>query len=159
MSSDCVAELCNFLGEWSVPPDSEDDSEVVAVDGAAVHAPSDSGSDDEEDDDAEEKADSDDEEASGDEEDAEEEEKPEVKAASGGDGLEGQEEGDIVLECRDCAEKFLFTVGEQAFFEEKGFDGQPARCKIEVAPAKGREQQARSGQQRPGPVDRPRAYG
>jgi len=37
--------------------------------------------------------------------------------------------GDITLDCRDCSCKFLFTVGEQEFFEQKGFDGTPVRCK------------------------------
>ncbi len=36
---------------------------------------------------------------------------------------------DIPLDCRDCGSKFLFTVDEQAFYVEKGFEGQPSRCK------------------------------
>lgn len=36
---------------------------------------------------------------------------------------------DIELRCQDCKNYFLFTVGEQHFFEEKGFQ-QPKRCKI-----------------------------
>jgi len=39
------------------------------------------------------------------------------------------EDGDIMLDCRDCSEKFLFTVGEQEFYAQKGFEGQPSRCK------------------------------
>jgi len=39
------------------------------------------------------------------------------------------EEGDIKLDCRDCGGAFLFTKGEQEFYVEKGFEGQPVRCK------------------------------
>lgn len=35
---------------------------------------------------------------------------------------------DITLNCQDCGEEFIFTVGEQEFFEEKGFS-EPKRCK------------------------------
>lgn len=35
---------------------------------------------------------------------------------------------DITLTCNDCDEDFIFTAGEQDFFEEKGFD-EPKRCK------------------------------
>jgi hypothetical protein len=35
---------------------------------------------------------------------------------------------DITLMCSDCEEDFIFTAGEQEFFEEKGFD-EPKRCK------------------------------
>lgn len=35
---------------------------------------------------------------------------------------------DRTLECIDCGEEFIFTAGEQEFFEEKGFDD-PKRCK------------------------------
>ena len=31
--------------------------------------------------------------------------------------------------CRECSAEFIFTVGEQAFFKEKGFTNKPARCK------------------------------
>lgn len=30
--------------------------------------------------------------------------------------------------CKDCGKEFIFTVGEQKFFESKGFTA-PARCK------------------------------
>lgn len=39
------------------------------------------------------------------------------------------EKKDIKLTCKDCGEEFLFTVGEQDFYEEKGFTNQPVRCK------------------------------
>ena len=35
---------------------------------------------------------------------------------------------DKVLTCKDCGAEFVFTVGEQAFFKEKGFDNEPQRC-------------------------------
>ncbi len=30
--------------------------------------------------------------------------------------------------CRDCGSTFTFTVGEQEFYKEKGFDNEPTRC-------------------------------
>ena len=33
------------------------------------------------------------------------------------------------LECKDCGEPFVFTVGEQEFYETKGFENKPVRCK------------------------------
>ena len=36
---------------------------------------------------------------------------------------------DKTLVCRDCGEDFTFTAGEQEFYEEKGFQNEPARCK------------------------------
>lgn len=35
---------------------------------------------------------------------------------------------DITLKCRECGEEFVFTAGEQQFYEEKGFTSQPVRC-------------------------------
>ncbi|OGS69190.1 MAG: zinc-binding protein [Firmicutes bacterium RBG_13_65_8] len=35
---------------------------------------------------------------------------------------------DKELTCRDCGKKFLFTVGEQQFFAERGFTNEPSRC-------------------------------
>jgi hypothetical protein len=35
---------------------------------------------------------------------------------------------DETLECRDCSAEFVFTVLEQEFFKEKGFDNKPTRC-------------------------------
>jgi len=32
------------------------------------------------------------------------------------------------LTCRDCGSTFVFTVGEQEFFAEKGFTSEPSRC-------------------------------
>ena len=30
--------------------------------------------------------------------------------------------------CKDCGSEFVFTVGEQEFYKEKGFDNDPVRC-------------------------------
>ncbi|MFN2462792.1 MAG: zinc-ribbon domain containing protein [Candidatus Dormibacteria bacterium] len=35
---------------------------------------------------------------------------------------------DMTLRCRDCAADFIWTAGEQTFFEEKGLQNQPQRC-------------------------------
>ena len=128
--------------EVSGSSDSEEgsvDSGVIAVDGAAITANSDSDEDASDDEDAsgeEDKSDNEDSEDEGTDGDSNEEEagdeavKDEGAAAEGGgaDELE-MEEGDIKLECRDCSGAFLFTKGEQEYFETKGFDGQPSRCK------------------------------
>ncbi len=36
---------------------------------------------------------------------------------------------DITLTCKDCGKEFVFTTGEQKFYDEKGFTNQPQRCK------------------------------
>jgi hypothetical protein len=33
------------------------------------------------------------------------------------------------LVCQDCGSQFVFTVGEQEFYREKGFGNEPKRCK------------------------------
>jgi CxxC-x17-CxxC domain-containing protein len=35
---------------------------------------------------------------------------------------------DRTLACRDCGAEFIFTVGEQEFYAQKGFEHEPARC-------------------------------
>ena len=30
--------------------------------------------------------------------------------------------------CRDCEREFVFSVGEQEFYKEKGFQNEPTRC-------------------------------
>lgn len=35
---------------------------------------------------------------------------------------------DKTLICKDCSKEFVFTEGEQAFYTEKGFTNEPARC-------------------------------
>jgi len=37
---------------------------------------------------------------------------------------------DVNLSCRDCSNKFIFSIGEQEFFRSKGFDNKPTRCKL-----------------------------
>ena len=36
---------------------------------------------------------------------------------------------DITLVCKDCGEQFVFTAGEQQFYDEKGFKNQPTACR------------------------------
>ena len=35
---------------------------------------------------------------------------------------------DKAIGCKDCGERFLFTVGEQGFYLEKGLLNEPQRC-------------------------------
>ncbi len=35
---------------------------------------------------------------------------------------------DKEIVCKDCGKTFLFTVGEQNFYKEKGFTNEPVRC-------------------------------
>ncbi len=35
---------------------------------------------------------------------------------------------DKILTCKECGEEFVFTVGEQEFYAEKGFQNIPGRC-------------------------------
>ncbi|MCL2539872.1 MAG: zinc-ribbon domain-containing protein [Firmicutes bacterium] len=35
---------------------------------------------------------------------------------------------DETLVCKDCGKEFIFTVGEQEFYKEKGFENKPVRC-------------------------------
>jgi len=36
---------------------------------------------------------------------------------------------DRTLTCKDCGAEFDFTVGEQEFYQQKGFENDPSRCK------------------------------
>lgn len=36
---------------------------------------------------------------------------------------------DKTIVCKDCGKEFVFTVGEQQFYAEKGFENEPVRCK------------------------------
>lgn len=36
---------------------------------------------------------------------------------------------DKTLVCKDCGQEFTFTAGEQEFYDQKGFDKEPQRCK------------------------------
>ena len=35
---------------------------------------------------------------------------------------------DKKIVCKDCGKEFIFTVGEQEFYKEKGFLNEPQRC-------------------------------
>jgi len=35
---------------------------------------------------------------------------------------------DRILKCKECGQQFVFTVGEQEFYAQKGFQNEPARC-------------------------------
>lgn len=35
---------------------------------------------------------------------------------------------DKTIKCKDCGASFIFTVKEQEFYAEKGFDNDPTRC-------------------------------
>lgn len=35
---------------------------------------------------------------------------------------------DITLACKDCGSTFVWTKGEQEFYESKGFTNKPVRC-------------------------------
>lgn len=37
------------------------------------------------------------------------------------------EKTDKIIKCKDCGKDFVFTAGEQAFYEQKGFN-EPVRC-------------------------------
>ena len=39
------------------------------------------------------------------------------------------EKQDKKLVCKDCGEEFIFTAGEQEFYEEKGLEHERVRCK------------------------------
>ena len=49
---------------------------------------------------------------------------------------------DKTLICRACGKEFVFTVGEQEFYKQKGFENEPKDCK-ECRMAK--KQQRRGG--------------
>lgn len=36
---------------------------------------------------------------------------------------------DKTLTCKDCGQDFVFTAGEQEFYDSKGFANEPQRCK------------------------------
>ena len=48
-----------------------------------------------------------------------------TKKMSGDEKMEYQ---DKTLKCKDCGADFIFSAGEQAFYAEKGFENEPARC-------------------------------
>ncbi len=36
---------------------------------------------------------------------------------------------DKTLVCKDCGQEFIFTASEQDFYQQKGFNNEPQRCK------------------------------
>ena len=52
---------------------------------------------------------------------------------------------DKTLTCRDCGKEFVFSTGEQEFYQSKGLEREPSRCK-ECRDAKRR---TRTGESRP----------
>ena len=36
---------------------------------------------------------------------------------------------DKTIVCKDCGNEFIFSVAEQEFYKEKGFENEPVRCK------------------------------
>jgi DNA-directed RNA polymerase subunit RPC12/RpoP len=48
---------------------------------------------------------------------------------------------DKTLVCKDCSKEFIFTEGEQTFYQEKGLQNEPQRC---PDCRKARKQQRRS---------------
>lgn len=49
---------------------------------------------------------------------------------------------DKTIVCKDCGNEFVFTVGEQEFYAEKGFTNDPVRC-ADCRRAKKQQQQGR----------------
>lgn len=43
--------------------------------------------------------------------------------------MKSEEMKDIVIECQDCHKEFIFSVRDQLFYQEQGFDHQPKRCR------------------------------
>lgn len=35
---------------------------------------------------------------------------------------------DKKMTCKDCGCQFIWTVGEQEFYKQKGFENEPTRC-------------------------------
>ena len=53
---------------------------------------------------------------------------------------------DKTIICKDCGKEFVFTAGEQRFFELKGLTNEPVRCK-ECRDAKRKAIEARKQKQ------------
>lgn len=52
---------------------------------------------------------------------------------------------DITIVCKDCGKEFVFTEGEQEFFNQNGFK-QPVRCRECRKAAKARRESANNEQ-------------
>jgi CxxC-x17-CxxC domain-containing protein len=48
---------------------------------------------------------------------------------------------DKTLTCRDCGQEFVWTAGEQQFYQEKGLESAPGRCLICRAKRKAQRRQ------------------
>ena len=48
---------------------------------------------------------------------------------------------DRQLVCVECGSKFVYTVGEQEFYKQKGFENEPKRCQA----CRGRRKKERGG--------------
>ncbi len=57
----------------------------------------------------------------------EEAQQPEASAEEAQPATEEASAGDKTLSCEECGKDFIFTAGEQEFYEEKGFTP-PKRC-------------------------------
>ncbi len=54
---------------------------------------------------------------------------------------------DRTINCRDCSTDFIFTVGEQEFYAQKGFEHEPTRCPAcRQARKRGRNDGAQGGE-------------
>lgn len=56
---------------------------------------------------------------------------------------------DKTLTCKDCAQPFVFTVRDQQFYAEKGFQNEPQRCRECRQARKGQGQGSGSASPRP----------
>jgi hypothetical protein len=43
---------------------------------------------------------------------------------------------DKTLSCKDCNSEFIFTEGEQAFYQEKGFENEPKASDLTMSRVK-----------------------
>ena len=48
---------------------------------------------------------------------------------------------DRQLICMECGSKFVFTVGEQEYYKQKGFENEPKRCQA----CRGRRKKEKGG--------------
>ncbi len=53
---------------------------------------------------------------------------------------------DKTLKCKECGQDFVFSVGEQEFYSQKGFQNEPVRCAA-CRQARKRERAASGGNQ------------
>jgi len=60
---------------------------------------------------------------------------------------------DQTITCQDCKQPFIFSVGEQTFFNTKGFDTPPKRCKPCRDAKKAEKEMAQQSQAQPQPQE------